>query len=266
MWAWGAEYTERMTQSIRWLQEEIAQRMLQKLEIVKLQPKDILLIPDFAGGFGTLLKNRFPKASLHGAISESSLMESLRMKFLRKSAYLIKQDQSVALLTDSQDLIFSTLWLQDLVDPRKAISLFWNTLREEGLLTLSYLGPDTGKELKAVQMPAEIQLSNLSSPWDMHDFGDALLGQGFSDPVMDMEFLTLEYESNNLLLKDAAALGLIKRQNTKDISEEHFPANFPKKLTLEVVYGHAWALGKHLSRGNKDNREVSISIDQIKRK
>jgi hypothetical protein len=38
-----------MTQPIRWLKDEIADRMLQKLDIVKLAAKDILLMPDFPG-------------------------------------------------------------------------------------------------------------------------------------------------------------------------------------------------------------------------
>jgi len=38
----------------------------------------------------------------------------------------------------------------------------------------------------------------------------------------------------------------------------------PKKLTLEVVYGHAWALGKHLAKA-KDNLAY-IDLNQIGRK
>ena len=59
MESWGAEYTERMTQSLRWLQSEIADRMLQKLDIVKLDPKDALLIPDFPGDHAEFLSKRF---------------------------------------------------------------------------------------------------------------------------------------------------------------------------------------------------------------
>ena len=48
------------------------------------------------------------------------------------------------------------------------------------------------------------------APWDMHDMGDALLGERFSDPVMDMEYLHLEYDSDQLLLIDAGALKLLQ--------------------------------------------------------
>ena len=49
--AWGAEYTQQMTQAIRWLQNEIADRMLQKLDIVKLDVKAALIVPAFPGKY-----------------------------------------------------------------------------------------------------------------------------------------------------------------------------------------------------------------------
>jgi malonyl-CoA O-methyltransferase len=78
----------------------------------------------------------------------------------------------------------------------------------------------------------------------MHDMGDALLSARFSDPVMDMEFLNLDYESDSVLWKDAQALNLVDSKDQNGV----LAAKFPKKLTLELVYGHAWVLGKHLAR------------------
>jgi malonyl-CoA O-methyltransferase len=94
----------------------------------------------------------------------------------------------------------------------------------------------------------------------MHDMGDALLGERFSDPVMDMEFLNLDYDSDALLLADARALNLLvsEDQNTPQCTQ------LPKKLTLEVVYGHAWALGKHLAKAQ--DHVAYIDPNQIGRK
>jgi malonyl-CoA O-methyltransferase len=97
----------------------------------------------------------------------------------------------------------------------------------------------------------------------MHDLGDALVESRFSDPVMDMEYLYLEYESDALYLQDALALGLLSAQQVQAISADK-TAKLPQKMTLEVVYGHAWVVGKHLS-ATKD-AFAFISPDQIKRK
>jgi malonyl-CoA O-methyltransferase len=61
---------------------------------------------------------------------------------------------------------------------------------------------------------------------------------------MDMEFLNLDYESNKVLLHDAIALHLLG----EGVQNDQSASPLPQKLTLEVVYGHAWALGKHLAR------------------
>ena len=94
----------------------------------------------------------------------------------------------------------------------------------------------------------------------MHDMGDAILGERFSDPVMDMEFLHLDYESNAVLLSDAVALNLMGPTYKMSTQLE----DLPKKLTLEVVYGHAWAIGKHLAKAQ--DHLAYIDPNQIQRK
>jgi malonyl-CoA O-methyltransferase len=160
---------------------------------------------------------------------------------------------------NSVDLVFSDLLLQDMADPKHFLQECWRVLREGGLITFSYLGPDPGKELRAISYP-ELKLKNLLSPWDMHDMGDALLAERFSDPVMDMEYLTLAYEKPELLVADVSALQMMHSDDL-EISEI---AALPQKITLEVVYGHAWALGKHLSKA-QDN-VAYIDPNQIGRK
>jgi malonyl-CoA O-methyltransferase len=245
-----------MTQSIRWLQDDIADRMLQKLDIVKLEVKDVLLIPDFPGAHAHLLTKRFPGIRFHSAPEpELSGIDLLKLKTMRFWNSRMRIASSLSLdeynkmgrlnLPDhSVDLVLSVLFIQDLADPKHFLQECWRVLKEGGLLTFSYLGPDTAKELFSEELFGQLPLKTLASPWDMHDMGDALLGERFSDPVMDMEFLSLDYGSDKVLLTDAMALNLL------DVEEQASApvTSLPQKLTLEVIYGHAWALGKHLAR------------------
>ena len=243
-----------MTQPLRWLQDEIADRMLQKLDIVKLDVKDILVVPDFAGKHLDVLAKRYPKARIF-SITEKGVsgfqmwrakaLSNWRSLFASNNSPLAQYTSSgrFDIPNNSVDLVFSDLLLQDLPDPKHFLQECWRVLREGGLITFTYLGPDTGKELRSLALP-ELKLKNLLSPWDMHDMGDALLGERFSDPVMDMEYLTLDYEESTLLLADISALKLIHSSPPKVIEKEVLP----QKITLEVVYGHAWALGKHLAK------------------
>ncbi|MBU3576478.1 methyltransferase domain-containing protein [Polynucleobacter sp. UK-Kesae-W10] len=260
-----------MTQPIRWLQAEIAERMLQKLDIVKLEVRDVLLIPDFPGRHHDALAKRFPKARIHSIAENASSSFALwrskakchwRSIFSSGKSGEITQYQmsgKFMLPDNSVDLVISDLLLQDLPDPKQFLSECWRVLREGGLIAFSYLGPDTGKELRALETGL-LQLKNLVSPWDMHDMGDALMAERFSDPVMDMEYLTLDYEKSALLLADIKALKLVHSlpNLSADISQ------LPQKLTLEVVYGHAWAIGKHLAKAK--DQVAYIDLNQIGRK
>ena len=260
-----------MTQSIRWLQDEIADRMLQKLDIVKLDVRDILVIPDNPGNHHAVLAKLFPRARIHSVIEDGSSRFQLwiaKTYVNWRSIFDGGKTSSLAFLHSSNkfdipdnsvDLVFSNLLLHDLTDPKLFLRECWRVLREGGLVVFSYLGPDTGKELRSMQGGA-LQLKNLRSPWDMHDLGDALVAERFSDPVMDMEYLTLDYEQPKLLLGDVEALKLAN-------ANPHFEAeisDLPQKLTLEIVYGHAWALGKHLAKSQ--DSVAYIDVNQIGRK
>ena len=259
-----------MTQPIRWLQDEIADRMLQKLDIVKLDTKDALIVPDFPGKHLVSFAKRYPSANIHSFTEDgitrfdmwrskaSSHWRSLFSGNISPLAHYLAKGK-FSLPDNSVDLVFSNLLLQDLPDPRHFLQECWRVLREGGLVTFSYLGPDTGKELRALE-PGLLQLKNLLSPWDMHDIGDALLGERFSDPVMDMEFITLDYKSDALLAIDAEALKLLNMPASEVLKE----GVLPQKMTLEVVYGHAWALGKHLAKAHESI--AYIDVNQIGRK
>ena len=41
----------------------------------------------------------------------------------------------------------------------------------------------------------------------MHDIGDMLVGAGFGDPVMQMEYFTLTYADPRAMLRDLKAIG-----------------------------------------------------------
>ncbi len=260
-----------MTQPIRWLQDEIADRMLQKLDIVKLDVRDILVMPDFCGKHFSAFAKRFPHAIIHSIAEKGvsnfqiwrhKLFVNWRTIFQGGSASSIAGYSlagKIDLPDNSVDLVFSDLLLQDLADPKRFLQECRRVLREGGLIVFSYLGPDTGKELRALQT-IPFQRKNLLSPLDMHDMGDALMAERFSDPVMDMEYLTLNYENPGLILADLEALKLVSSSSDKD-SEA---AVLPQTLTLEVVYGHARVVGKNLSK--VQDSVAYIDLNQIGRK
>ena len=82
---------------------------------------------------------------------------------------------------------------------------------------------------------------------DMHDWGDMLLAAGFADPVMDMERITLTFETPERLLQELRGLGRnLHPQRFEGLRTRRWHAQLqqelaktPLSLTFEVVYGHA---------------------------
>jgi malonyl-CoA O-methyltransferase len=108
---------------------------------------------------------------------------------------------------------------------------------------------------------------------DMHDFGDLLLQNGFADPVMDQEVITLTYRNAEKLLEDVKILGgnpsLDRRKGLVGRGwrdrllfalEKQRHADGTLHLTLEVAYGHAWRAASMTTQG-----ETRISVSSIGR-
>jgi malonyl-CoA O-methyltransferase len=116
----------------------------------------------------------------------------------------------------------------------------------------SCFGPDTLRELRALYAeqgwPPPVQDFT-----DMHDWGDQLAMAGFADPVMDMEHITLSFDTPARLLAELRGLG-------RNLHPQRFgglraprgggawrragptaagDAGAPLELTFEIIYGHA---------------------------
>ena len=234
---------------------EIAQRMAEKLEIVRLQPTKI-------GHLGELnlsvLGSYYPDAD--HCCFDKRFSSNVLSQFLKKITrqHFFKYQEPSTIGASNFDLIWSNLELHLQIDPNTSMKQWKNKLKPEGLLMFSYFGPDTGKEL-AKLFPNDCLLRNAGS-LDMHDVGDGLMQAGFSEPVMDMEYLTLSYDDPDLMCKEAFDLGLLA---SPDSTAHLIGTESNLTITLEVVYGHAWAPDVLLSQ--KKAGITTISPDQIVR-
>jgi malonyl-CoA O-methyltransferase len=243
-----------MTTSIpHWLSLEIAKRMDEKLSIIKLSPQNI-----FQSGciHPKIIYQRYPNAINYcsDVRFRQSIFRSLYSRLNKQPVFKLALPVDETLL-HLMDLVWSNLELQNHSNPESLIAVWEKLLKPEALLMFSYLGPDTGKELRQI---VGLETS-LASSWDMHDVGDALAKSGFAEPVMDMEYITLKYDNHELLIKDIFELGLstdgsIDKEKISELKE-------PLQLTLELVYGHAWVPKQRLSKSNMG--VATIEVDQI---
>jgi malonyl-CoA O-methyltransferase len=242
-----------------WIKTELSERMAQNLAFIKIEPKKIFLENKIDLKAVKELKRIYPKASF-------SANFSLRKTLLELIVHIKKV---VTKNTDTSDLgsNFDLIWSCNLAIPRgeKTESKIktWHDLNAtDGLLMLTYLGPDTAKEYQET-------FSTKPDIVDMHDFGDLLVHCGYSDPVMTMEYLKLEYEELETLLKELKALnlfeGLDEPKTSPELSEKFNQIKSVDGkwyLTLEIVYGHAWKVAKR----NKHIATVDANSILVKKK
>ena len=234
-----------------WLSAEIAQRMVEKLSLVRITPAQVLIMDTFSPQSLKLLKKLYKNVRLLAVVGLKLHIFERLGAFLGlgvpQHRVIKRQNSQQLLLKDGQvELVWANTWqFQHQEEWQKSLKEWRRVLKTEGVLMFSYLGPDTGQEIR--------NLSNPTKLWgvDMHDMGDALVGAGFGDPVMDMEYLTLTYENKQLFLNDVAALNLldISALNLQDqaMIDQLKDSEGLWRLTLELVYGHAWVVNRAVS-------------------
>jgi malonyl-CoA O-methyltransferase len=257
------------------LRREIARRMHERLTLVKIQPRQVLDAGCGEGADLALLQQQYPDAQLIGVDASwpmlaaagatrhaaRSSMERLLARWLPARGNAATQGESGLLCADFArmplkhgvaDLVWSNLALHWHPQPDAVFAEWRRVLRVDGLLMFSCFGPDTFKEVRAAFEGVD-QAPHALPFVDMHDFGDMLVNAGFSTPVMDMELITVTYESVERLIADLRAWGgnpLVNRrrgllgrhawQEVRKRLERGRGADGKLTLSFEIVYGHAF--------------------------
>jgi malonyl-CoA O-methyltransferase len=265
---------DRIAES-EFLRREIAGRMHERLTLVKLQPQCVLDLGCGEGSDLAMLQEHYAEAQVLGLdaspallaaardrqLAAMSTMNRLLTKWLpgrmgaglEANAGLLCGDfAQLPLKNNAVDLIWSNLALHWHPQPDRVFAEWRRVLRVDGLLMFSCFGPDSFKEVRSAFATVDRDAHALSFV-DMHDFGDMLVNAGFSTPVMDMETITVTYDSIDKLMVDMRAWGgnplmtrrrgLLGRHAWAAVAnslEQGRRADGKIPLTFEVVYGHAF--------------------------
>lgn len=142
---------------------------------------------------------------------------------------------------------------------------------------MTTFGPDTLKELRQAWAQVDEQ-QHVNTFIDMHDIGDALIRNGFGQPVMDVEHFTLTYDKPIGVLKDLKAIGATSAHKNRQVglmgkqhftrmleAYEQFRTEGKIPATYEVVHGHAWAAQEVFKGPDRDRSGlVEVSLESFK--
>jgi malonyl-CoA O-methyltransferase len=258
------------------LRREVSGRMHERLDLIKINPQRILDAGCGEGADLQILQSHFPEARIMGIDGAPAMLSEARarqattassMNRLLKKWLPVRLGNGVGagpelfcgdfghlpLGINAVDLVWSNLALHWHPQPDRVFAEWRRVLKVDGLLMFSCFGPDTFKELRAAFSGRSAGSAAVLPFVDMHDFGDMLVNAGFSTPVMDMETITVTYESVERLMSDARAWGgnplanrqrgLMGKTSWRRIVEALESGRRPDgrlPLTFEIIYGHAF--------------------------
>lgn len=263
----------------------VAQRLFDRLKLIRLDPQQILDAGCGTGLRTALLRERFQKAHITSLDHSAAALRRLpldtwserwaRWRKKPRNAVRCADLTDTGLAPESLDLVWSNLAIHWHDRPHDVLKEWARIIRPNGLVLFSGWGPATGIELRQALTGAGLASATLPLV-DMHDLGDLMVQQGFADPVMDQETLTLTFDTPAALLKDAWVLGgnpnpnrhpsLVGRAWREKLCaalEKNRDAQSGKlHLTIEVAYGHAW---RSMTRRLGGETRISLaSIEKLK--
>lgn len=236
------------------LQRTVADRLVQRLDVVRFRPASILDAGCGTGYCARALVRKYPRAGVVGVDLAWGMAAAARRNagWFARSRFVNADAERLPFADAGFDMVLSNFMLP-WCDPAPVFAETLRVLRPDGLFGFTGLGPDTLRELRDAWRHADPDAP--AHPFlDMHDVGDALVRAGFVDPVMDVERFTLTYADLPALLHDLKALGAgnVLRARSRGLTGrsrfdrfrtayEATAAGGRLPVTCEVVYGHAWA-------------------------
>ena len=264
-----------------WLHEEVGKRMQERLQWITRAPQSWCHWHAVRGGLQAheMVAQRYPKAMCYVVETAPRMQAAAQAHWARSwwspanwsgGKTLVRMPEA-----GSVEMLWANMALHTQAEPLQMIQAWQRALTVDGFLMFSCLGPDTARELR--QMYAAQGWPAAGHQFtDMHDWGDMLVQSGFAEPVMDMESITLTFETPERLLQELRGVGCnlhpqrfaalrgrgflqqlhlaLGKHMRLDGSEGQFA------LTFELVYGHAFKSQPRVAIGE----ESTVSLDTMR--
>jgi malonyl-CoA O-methyltransferase len=263
------------------LQAQVRDELLQRLEVLRMEPEVVVDLGAGTGQASIALKRRYPRSRVVAMdIAPGMLLQARkRQTLLRRFDRVVADAATLPLRDAAVDMLFSSLMLQWCNDPDRVLRECRRVLRPGGVLHFTTLGPDTLLELRRSWQAADPGHAHVNRFIEMHDLGDALVRAGFAEPVLDVERYTLTYDDARDLMRDlkdigahnataGRARGLTGKSTLARMlaAYEGFRRDGKLPATYEVVFAQAWCPTGPIRTKGQPRTETVVPLSQLRRR
>jgi malonyl-CoA O-methyltransferase len=253
------------------IHDEARGRLLERLDLIRLEPRLALDVGCATGRGATALAARYPAARVVAIDSSLTMLRSTAAQPASAVGVLAADAERLPLRSHGANLVLANLvlpWCR----PDRLFAESARVLAEGGALLFATLGPDTLQEVRAAFGTVDDQI-HVHAAFDMHDLGDLALAAGLAEPVLDVDRLEVTYADVTGLVRDLRAAGAVNvaggrrrtltgRKRWRRFEAALMPAHGQRlAVTVELILGQAWGRGARSAPG-----EVLVPIDRIKRR
>jgi malonyl-CoA O-methyltransferase len=261
------------------LQARVRTELIDRVAQMKLDPRVVLDLGAGTGHGSAALRRLYRRAVVIALDIAPAMLHEARRRSrpLRRFERVCADAFALPIADGRVDLVFSSLLLQWCDDLDAVLVEIRRVLRPGGFVSLSTLGPDTLRELRAAWGAAD-SATHVNVFLDMHDIGDALGRAGFSEPVLDVDRIILTYADVLALVRDLKRVGahnvvstrhkgLTGRTKWRTMAAAYEPFRRDGRLpaSYEVVYCAGWAGEPRPARASAQ-AEVRIPAGTIRRR
>ena len=202
--AWRAHRDRAARSDVRFLHDEVAERLLDRLDLIGREFAVALDLGARDGALARLLAGRCPQ--IIAAEPSSALLAAAPVP------RVVADPEFLPFGAESVDLAISSLALHWAADLPGALIQLRRALKPGGLLLAAMLGGNTLIELRTALFDAELAEEGGVSPRvsptaELGDAASLLQRAGYAMPVADVETITVTYPDAFALMRDLRGMG-----------------------------------------------------------
>jgi malonyl-CoA O-methyltransferase len=265
----------RSFDSARFVHDETRKRLLERCQLVRLDPRTTVDLGCATGAGAAALAGLYPQARVVAIDASLQMLGAARGVAVHcpSIARVAGDAARVPLPAGSVQLLLANFvlpWCR----PEAVFAEARRVLERGGLLLFATLGPDSLTEVRQAWAAVDDRI-HVHGFFDMHDLADMAVAQGLEEVVVDVDRIAVTYADTRGLVTDLRACGgvniaagrrhaLTGKRRWQGFEKALAAGRNRVSVTLELILGQAWGGG--IAAQRRGSGEFAVAVDRIGRR